>query len=305
MADAAEDSANRILWRHPVVVSTSADSELKAIATEFAQYLNCGPVGFAVQNPAACFWIEIWRPMHAESVGFLLHIEKTGGRLTASDANSLREALDYLKTRATSDEHGAVYLPGGISTNFDVQNVNLPDDSRPPGEAAEHNDTSIKPVWPRNDLRGLSNFAMISDALCRGAQPTAEGFSQLQQLGIKTVVNLRQFHSDRWKMKGLNFKYIHIRCKAWRPEEEDVVKFLRIVTDPAMQPVFVHCQHGADRTGMMVAAYRIAIQGWTPDNALVELPRFGFHTIFPRVPRYIESFAVDEIRRKIAPGKGD
>jgi protein tyrosine phosphatase (PTP) superfamily phosphohydrolase (DUF442 family) len=117
-------------------------------------------------------------------------------------------------------------------------------------------------------LGGVPNLHKVSDDLYRSAQPTSRGMQQLQQLGIKTVVNLRSFHSDRDDIGQTGLAYEHIYMKAWHPEEEDVVRFLRIVTDPEHTPVLVHCQHGSDRTGTMVALYRIAVQGWTKEAAI-------------------------------------
>jgi protein tyrosine phosphatase (PTP) superfamily phosphohydrolase (DUF442 family) len=93
---------------------------------------------------------------------------------------------------------------------------------------------------------GLPNFHKINDHLYRGAQPSDEGFVQLKAMGIRTVVNLRSFHSDR-DACGLNdLEYVHLYDKAWHPEDEDVAKFLVVVIDQPRQPVFVHCQHGHD-----------------------------------------------------------
>ncbi|HTY08217.1 MAG TPA: dual specificity protein phosphatase family protein [Candidatus Edwardsbacteria bacterium] len=124
---------------------------------------------------------------------------------------------------------------------------------------------------------GAPNLHRVSGALYRSAQPTAEGFRSAAALGVKTVVNLRSFNSDRGKLAGTGLRYQHIAMKAWHPEREDVVRFLRIVTDSAQTPVLVHCQHGADRTGTMCAVYRIAVQGWTKEAALREMTEGGYH----------------------------
>lgn len=159
---------------------------------------------------------------------------------------------------------------------------------------------SSRPVLlPRNDLPGLENFAQVSPDLFRGEQPTAEGFRQLKQMGVKTVVNLRSMHSDRDEMKGTGLGYLHIIFNAWHPEDEDVVRFLKLVQDPANHPVFVHCQHGADRTGMMVAIYRVIEQGWTIDQAMAELPRFGYHPVWKEIRQYLEHFDAEAMRKQV------
>ena len=156
---------------------------------------------------------------------------------------------------------------------------------------------------PIDEFPGLSNFARVDDGLYRGAQPTSAGMEVLQSLGVKTIVNLRSMHSDRDEMKGLGFRYAHIHCRAWDPEEEDVVRFLAIATDPANRPVFVHCQHGADRTGMMIAAYRVMVQGWSANDAAAELPRFGFHEIWTGIRERVGKFDAEGLRSKVTAAR--
>jgi tyrosine-protein phosphatase SIW14 len=151
------------------------------------------------------------------------------------------------------------------------------------------------------DRPGLSNLYKLSDDLYRGAQPTAEGFRQLQAMGVRTVVNLRSFHSDRDEMGDVPLGYEDIPMKAWHPEEEDVVRFLQIVTDPQKTPVFVHCQHGSDRTGAISAAYRIAVQGWTADDAVDEMVGggYGLHEIWRhRMTDFLEGLDFEKIKRE-------
>jgi tyrosine-protein phosphatase SIW14 len=152
---------------------------------------------------------------------------------------------------------------------------------------------------PRDDLQGLKNFAVVSEALSRGAQPTAEGFAELKRRGVKTIVNLRSAHADRDVLAGIGLQYVEIPCHAWHPEQDDVLKFLKIALDPKNQPVFVHCEHGSDRTGMMVAVYRILEQGWTSEDAVKELSNFHFHPIFGEVVAYLKKFDPAAIRKKL------
>ena len=158
-------------------------------------------------------------------------------------------------------------------------------------------------LLPRDELPGLSNFAKIDDGLYRGAQPTSAGMEVLQSLGVKTIVNLRAVHSDRDEIEGKGFRHAHISCKAWHPEEGDVVRFLAIAMEPENRPVFVHCEHGADRTGMMIAAYRVVAQGWSPEDAAVELPRFGFHPIWTGIRSRVRSFDAEALRRQVAAAR--
>ena len=151
----------------------------------------------------------------------------------------------------------------------------------------------------RVEKPGLPNFHQVSETLYRGAQPTAEGFRQLKALGIKTVVNLRSFHSDREEMGTVALRREHIYFKAWHAEDEEVVRFLKIVTDTNQTPVFVHCQHGADRTGTMCAIYRVAVQGWTKDAAIKEMTEggFGYHVIWTNLIAYLRRLDIAALQR--------
>ncbi|MHC4186601.1 MAG: dual specificity protein phosphatase family protein [Planctomycetota bacterium] len=148
------------------------------------------------------------------------------------------------------------------------------------------------------ELPGLENFHKVSEDLYRGAQPSREGFGLLKKLGIKTIVNLRSFHTDRNKMAGRDFVYEHIYMKSWHPEDKEIVRFLEIVTDKSKQPVFVHCQHGADRTGTMCAVYRIFIQGWDKEQAIDEMTKggFGFHSVWWNLKHYLQELDVYKIQ---------
>ena len=144
------------------------------------------------------------------------------------------------------------------------------------------------------------NFHKVTRELYRGAQPTAEGMRELAKMGVKTVVNLRSFHSDRDEIGETSLAYEHIYMKTWHPEDEEVVRFLQIVGNADRTPVFVHCQRGADRTGLMCAVYRIVVQGWSKEEALCEMTQgpFDYHPIWRRMVQFVEELDVERIRRR-------
>jgi len=151
----------------------------------------------------------------------------------------------------------------------------------------------------RLELPGLPNFYKVSDKLYRGAQPTAEGMRQLKELGIKTVVNLRFMHSDRDELGETGLAYKHIRMTTWDSQTEDAARFLRIITDSNCTPVFVHCQYGSDRTGTMCAIYRIAVQGWSKNQAIEEMTNggFGFHRIWKNLVNYVRDLDIEQLKQ--------
>ena len=149
-------------------------------------------------------------------------------------------------------------------------------------------------------LAGVPNLYRVSDALYRCGQPSQLGMENLKKLGLKTILNLRSFHSDRDEIGETGLACEHIFMKAWHPEEEDMVRFLKIVTDPKRAPVLVHCQYGADRTGTMIAVYRIAVQGWSKEEAMREMTEggFGFHQTWSNLPKWIQELNIDRLRRQ-------
>ena len=84
-------------------------------------------------------------------------------------------------------------------------------------------------------------------------------------------------------------KYIWLPIpSSGEPSDETLQRFLAIVQDPAAQPVYVHCYRGKDRTGTMIAAYRILIEGWTTKDALGEMQEFGFFDGWVKLRRWVE-----------------
>ena len=147
---------------------------------------------------------------------------------------------------------------------------------------------------------GLPNLHRVSPHLWRGAQPHVEGFAELERLGVRTVVSLRSSGGTPLPA-GSTLELVELPMHAWNPAEEDVLAFLRIATDPRRVPVFVHCYHGADRTGLMCAAYRRVVQGWSAEEALAEMRGgdFGFHVVWGDIVALVRELDVEHLRREL------
>ena len=154
------------------------------------------------------------------------------------------------------------------------------------------------PVTGKN---GLPNLFKVNDVLYRGAQPNRKGYAELKAMGIKTVVDLRLLHSEREKTEKNGLRYVRLPEITWDEKDQDVIDFLRVVTDPGNQPVFVHCHHGSDRTGAMIAAYRVIVQGWSKEEALKEMTAggYGFHLMWKSLVKLIQDLDVEKIRKSL------
>ncbi|MDD5773933.1 MAG: dual specificity protein phosphatase family protein [bacterium] len=155
------------------------------------------------------------------------------------------------------------------------------------------------PVFAVEQTDPLANVYQVTDSLLRGAQPDAKGFAALKEIGVKTIINLRDNYSDVEMIKGLGFQYINIPINPWELNDKDVVTFLKVVTDPNNQPVFVHCQHGLDRTGTAVAIYRVYVQNWPYTEALKELPKISFNKMWEDLKIYLKNIDHKKLESQI------
>ena len=149
---------------------------------------------------------------------------------------------------------------------------------------------------------GLPNLHRVTDNLYRSAQPTAEGMRNAEALGIKTVLSLRAYHGDSRIVRETDLAYRRIAINTWSVAEDEIMEALAsIVVNAKDGPFLVHCQHGADRTGLLIAAYRIVIQGWSKDTALDELRNggYGYHAIWKNIPAFVEKMDVEAWQEKL------
>jgi len=143
------------------------------------------------------------------------------------------------------------------------------------------------------DARGVDYAAEVAPAILRGGVPDEQGIAWLRARGVKTVVSLRHYHGEREgeAVRAAGMRYEQIRLESTdAPEPEQIARFLEIVTDPAAQPVYVHCLHGVDRTGTMIAIYRMEIEGWPASDALAEMEHFGAHGLLHDLRRSVGAY---------------
>ena len=156
--------------------------------------------------------------------------------------------------------------------------------------------TTERTIARKLAVPGVPNLGEVSSTLYRGAQPTQQGFQKLAEMGISIVVDLRErgLEVERRQVTKLGMRFVPIPWNCFHPEDTDMARFLRLLRDNRSKKVFVHCQTGDDRTGMMIAAYRMAEEGWTAGGAMKEMEAYGFtsshHLICPGLSTYEARF---------------
>jgi len=148
----------------------------------------------------------------------------------------------------------------------------------------------------------LPNYHVVDNVLYRGGQPSTSGLRQLAKEGVKTIINLRtedfnkkvieEYHSDQ-------IRTVHIPFYPYEPQDCIMIDFLKIMLNPHYKPVFVHCFHGADRTGAVCAIYRIVVQNWDKEKAITEMKRKGLHWWHNNLVDYIRNLDVEAIRSQL------
>lgn len=168
-----------------------------------------------------------------------------------------------------------------------------------PALAAELNRPSEWAV--QMQLQGVDNLYKINDNMYRSAQPTKQGMKNLKKMGIKTIVNLRAFHSDADEMTGTGLLGEELSVIPWHIEDEDVIRVLRIIRKKENGPFLIHCEHGADRNRVMIAMYRIVEQGWSKDEAIREMidGGYGFHAIWSNIIDYVKNVDIEKFKKEL------
>lgn len=141
------------------------------------------------------------------------------------------------------------------------------------------------------NLPGLGNAGRVAPGVYRGEQPGPGGYATLKQLGVKTVIDLRTSESEKAQVEAAGMKAIAVPIEMTRKGlKEKVDQVVALMADPANQPVYVHCRHGQDRTGIVVAAYRMTLDNWSLKDVEAEMQSFGFNDVWVNFKKFIRSY---------------
>ncbi len=142
------------------------------------------------------------------------------------------------------------------------------------------------------NLPGLSNVGRVTTVIYRGAQPQIEGYATLKKMGIKTVINLRTSKSEKKEVVSAGMRSVEIPLNVLKDVDiKKVNNILDMMADTDNQPVYVHCRQGQDRTGIVIAAYRMKVEGWSLKEAEAEMQSFGFNDIWRELKEFIRNYA--------------
>jgi tyrosine-protein phosphatase SIW14 len=132
-------------------------------------------------------------------------------------------------------------------------------------------------------IPGVSNAGKVSDSLFRGAQPHLSDLVELKKIGVTTIVDLRaesrQLRDrEQQQAEALGIHFVSLPVGGFsNPTSAQLAEFFELLRSSPSQKIFVHCEFGEDRTGVFIAAYRIAFDRWSADQAVTEMIAFGFN----------------------------
>jgi len=158
------------------------------------------------------------------------------------------------------------------------------------------------PTWAQPVLlTTLDNLYRVSDDLFRSEQPRIEDIASLKALGVRTVLSLRHYHNDSEEFEREGIRAAHYRMDAGTVSEKDLIAVLHLIQD-SPKPVLLHCWHGSDRTGFIVAGYRMVMMNWSAEQAVEEmrLGGFGFHeSYYQNIITTLAKIDVQAVRKAV------
>jgi hypothetical protein len=176
-----------------------------------------------------------------------------------------------------------LFIGGNASPQTD--HLNIPTSK---GSASRHT------IGQHLKSKGIPNFGQVTPTLYRGGQPSAKGFETLARMGIAIVVDTGRSKRDAAMIRNLGMTYVSLPWYCPFPKDTVFARFIEITRQNPDKKIFVHCRLGDDRTGMMIAAYRMGQQGWTAKEAMQEMHEFGYrgihHLMCPGLGRYEKGF---------------
>lgn len=156
-------------------------------------------------------------------------------------------------------------------------------------------------AYGKEESKEIKNFYKVSEELYRSAQPEKEDMKILEKKGVKTILNLREYNSDNSEAKGSKIVLKRVKMNAGNIKDKEIIEALKIIKN-AEKPVLVHCWHGSDRTGVVIAMYRIIFENITKEKAIEEMKekKYGHHSkIYGNIEKYIIKSDIEKLKKEI------
>mgnify|MGYP003635017643 CR=1 FL=1 len=147
----------------------------------------------------------------------------------------------------------------------------------------------------------FKNLYQVNNVLYRSEQPSKKGFKEVELMGVKTILNLRRLRNNKKKAKDFNFRLVHHPIKTKQLNEEDILNALSVIQN-SEQPILVHCWHGSDRTGTIIAAYRMVIDNWSKEQAIEEFQEdsLGYHyKMYPNLLVLLKNLDIQKLKNQL------
>jgi protein tyrosine/serine phosphatase len=127
----------------------------------------------------------------------------------------------------------------------------------------------------------LPNFHVVTNTIARGARPSANGMAWLANHGVTTDISLenkdKPLREEQELALRVGIRFISLPLDSHEtPTDQEINYILGLLVAASSRPVYIHCHHGEDRTGLIIALYRIRYQRWTPQQAYFEMISDGF-----------------------------
>jgi len=128
--------------------------------------------------------------------------------------------------------------------------------------------------------KDLPNLHVVAPGIWRGAAPTQAGILQLKSMGVDTIVDLRiapkTVAKEHAYVTSQGMNWINLPMGSDPPTNRQVATLMSLLRTAPQHKIYVHCQHGADRTGCMIGIYRVTQDGWTFKQTYAEMRKYGF-----------------------------
>lgn len=151
------------------------------------------------------------------------------------------------------------------------------------------------------DAVNLDNLYKLNDSIYRSEQPGKDGMKELEAMGIKTIINLRNTKNNCREAKHTKLQLKSVPINTWTMDNDDIVAGLKAI-NTSEKPCLIHCWHGSDRTGVIIAAHRMVNQNWTKEEAIAEFKekQYGYHEKwFPKLVNLLQDLDVEQMKKDL------